>query len=73
MVVDLKLFEEEIRWKGEVGGSVRPLKATVLQLVAMCPPPRLHYSPNQLQATTVWVPVMGRHSQGGDLLGWVTR
>ena len=61
-VVDLNLFEEEIGWKGEVGGNVRPVKATVLWVMAMHPPPRLYYSSNQLWATTVWMPAVGRHS-----------
>ena len=30
MVVDINLFKEEIIWKGEAGGKVRPLKAMVL-------------------------------------------
>ena len=46
--VDLDLFEKEIGWKGEAGGDVRPLKATVLWVTVMYPPPRLHHSPNQL-------------------------
>ena len=60
-VADLNLFKEEISWKGEAGGNVRPLKAMVLWVTTMHPPPRLHHSPNQLRATTIWVPVVGRH------------
>ena len=45
--VDLNLFEEEISWKGESGGNVRPVKAIVLRVIAMRPTPHLHYSPNQ--------------------------
>ena len=51
MVADLNLFKEEIGWKGEVGGDTKPVKATVLWVAAMHPPPHLHYSPKQLWAT----------------------
>ena len=53
MVSDLNLLEEEISWKGEAGGNVRPLKAMVLWFTMMHPPPHLYHSPNQLWATTV--------------------
>ena len=64
---DLNLLEKEISWKGEVGGSIKPLKAMVLQGTVMHPPHRLHHSPNQLWATTVQVPMVGRHGQVGGL------
>ena len=73
MVVDLNIFEEEIGWKGEVGGDIRPVKAMVLWVVAMHLLPRLHHSPNQLWATTVWVPAVGRHGQVGGLPGQTMR
>ena len=73
MAADLNLLEEEIGWKGEVGGNIRPLKATVLPVMAMCPLPHLHHSPNQLRAATIWAPVAGRHDQVGGLPGWATR
>ena len=44
IVADLNLFEEEIGWKGEKGGNVRPVKATVLWAVVMHLPPRLRHS-----------------------------
>ena len=50
MAVDLNLFKEEISWKGEAGGKVRPLKATVIWVTAMRLPPRPHHSPIQLWA-----------------------
>ena len=56
MAVDCNLFKEEIGWKGKVGGKVRPLKATVIRVTAMRPPPRPHHSPIQLWATTIQVP-----------------
>ena len=39
MAADLNLFKEEICWKGELGGKVRPLKAMVIWVMAMHPPP----------------------------------
>ena len=65
--MDLNLFKEEISWKGEVGGNVRPLKATVLWVTVMHLPPRPHHSQNQLRAATIWAPVAGRHGQVGRL------
>ena len=53
--------------EGEAGGNVRPLKAMVLQVVLMCPPPQLHHSPNHLWAAMIWAPVVGRHGQAGGL------
>ena len=62
MVVDLNLLEEEkVGWKGEVGENLSLVKATALQVAAMCPPPHLYLSPNQLWATTVWALMAGRH------------
>ena len=72
-VVDLNLFEVEIGWKGELGGNIRPVKATVLQIMAIYPLPCLNYSPNQLQTTTIWAPKVGRHSQAGCLPRWAMR
>ena len=59
--------------RGEQGGKVRPLKASVIQVTGACPPPCPHHSPIQLWAATIWVPVAGRHSQVGGLPGWVMR
>ena len=73
MAADLNLFKEEIGWKGEAGGNVRPLKAMVIWVIAMHPPPHPHHSPNQLQATTIWAPVVGRHDQVGGLPRWAIR
>ena len=67
MAADLNLFKEEIGWKREVGGNVRPLKAMVIWVTAMCPTPHPHHSPNQLQAATIWASVVGRHGQVGSL------
>ena len=72
-VADLNLFEEKIHWKGETGGNIRLVKATVLRVAAMCPPPHFHHSPNQLRATTVWMPAAGRHGQAGSLPRLATR
>ena len=58
MVAHLNLFKEEISQKGEVGRNIRPLKATVLWVMMMRPPTQPHHSPNQLWATTVWVPAV---------------
>ena len=46
MALDVNLLEEEIGWKGEAGGDIRPVKTMVLQVVVMCSPPCLHYTPN---------------------------
>ena len=73
MAADLDLFKEEISWKGEAGGNVRPLKATVVQVTVMCLPPNPHHSPNQLRAATIWVPAVGRRDQAGGLPRWVSR
>ena len=62
MAADLNFFKEEISWKWEVGGKVRPLKAMVIQVTVMHPPPRPHHPPIQLQAITIWAPAAGRHS-----------
>ena len=35
---DLNLFKEEISWKGEAGGNIRPLKATIIWVAVMHPP-----------------------------------
>ena len=55
MVADLNLFKEEIGWKGEVGGKVRPLKAMVIRVAAMRPPPRPAPLPH---------PTTGHHNLG---------
>ena len=55
MAVDLNLFKEEISWKGEAGGKVRPLKAMVIWVVVMRPPPLPSPLPH---------PTMGRHNLG---------
>ena len=68
-LADLDLFDEEISWKGEVGRNVKPLKAMVLWVATMHPPPRLHYALNQLRAAMVQAPVVGRHGQMGGLPG----
>ena len=34
-VMEFNPLEEEISWKGEAGGDVRPVKATVLQVTVM--------------------------------------
>ena len=73
MAADLNIFKEEISWKGELGGNVRPLKATVLRIAAMHPPPRPYHSPNQILATMIQVPVADRHGQAGGLPRWVIR
>ena len=62
MAADLNLLKEEIGWKGEVGGKVRPLKAMVIWVTAMRLPPHPYHSPNQLRAAMIWVPAVGRHS-----------
>ena len=71
--MDLNPFEKEISWKGQVGGNVRPVKATVLQVAALHQPPHLHYSPNQLQAAMVHAPAVGRNGQAGSMPGWAMR
>ena len=73
MVADLNLFKEEISWKGEAGGKVRLLKASVIRIAAMHPPPHPHHSPIQLWAATIRASVAGRHSQAGGLPRWATR
>ena len=71
MVVDLNLFEVEINWEGKAWGEVKLVKAMVLWVAVMRPPPHLHYFPNQLRATTVRAPTMGRYGQAHGLPGWV--
>ena len=73
MVLDLNLFKKEISWKGEVGGNVRPLKATAIWVTAMRPLPHPHHSPNQLWAAMIWAPAVGKHSQAGSLPGQAMR
>ena len=73
MPVDLNPFKEEISWKREAGGKVRPLKAMVIQVMAMRLPPRPHHLPIQLWAGTIRVPAVGRHGQAGGLPGRATR
>ena len=43
VAVDVNLLEEEIGWKGVVEGDIRPLKAMVLRVMVVCPPPHFHY------------------------------
>ena len=59
--------------EGGSGGNIRPVNTTVLWIIAMHPPPRLHHSPNQLRAATLWAPVVGGHGQACCLPRWVTR
>ena len=60
MAADLNLFKEEIGWKGEAEGNIRPLKATVLRVAMMRLPPYPHHFPNQLWAAMIQAPVAGR-------------
>ena len=55
MVADLNLFKEEISWKGEVGGNIRPLKAMVIWVMVMRPAT----PPSPLPQ-----PTMGHHNSG---------
>ena len=71
--VDVNLLEEEIGWKGLTWGDIRPVQAMVPGVMAVCPPPHLHYPPNQVWATMAWVPMVGRPGQASCMPGWVTR
>ena len=73
MAADFNLLEEEIAWKEEAGGDVRPVKAIVLWVMVMCMPPHLHYTPNQLWAAAVQAPTVGKLGQMSCLPRWVTK
>ena len=73
VVADFNLLEEEIAWKEEAGGDVRPVKATVLRVMVMCMLPHLHYTPNQLWAAAVQAPTVGKLGQTSCLPRWVTK
>ena len=60
VAMDVNLLEEEMGWKRVAGGNVRPVKATVLQVMTMYMLAGLYYPSNQLWATVVWEPMVGR-------------
>ena len=47
-MLDVDLFQKEVAGQGEAWGEVRPLQASILGVMAVYPPPRLHYPPHQL-------------------------
>ena len=57
MAADVNLFKEDIDWKDVVWGDIRPVQAMIFGVVGVCLPPRFHLPPNQLWATTAWVPI----------------
>ena len=55
IIADNYLFIEELCWEVVARHKLGPIKATVIWVMLVCPPARLHYPFYQFQPAVVWI------------------